>query len=329
VSKTEKTTWDRLPLTQKARYYWHSDGTSTLENKACFCFCGGLVQIIEQTFHSAVWLEKEDSIWKMPIDCCGKFSQLFMVLMLSTSMISKPCKAFSIPTGIRSFHNRMHNTNRLQPVSNRITSRYLSSTVIEQKGNIHGQGFGTRDILSDRVRIAIENTFGEDAKGVSSMVVTSKGEFGDYQCNAALPLAGRLKMKPKDLAEKLMAALTADSNVSELVSSMDISGPGFINIHLSDPYMRNKLANMLKDKARLGIVPTSEEKTQRIIVDFSSPNIAKEMHVGHLRSTIIGDSLSKVLEFLGHDVLRLNHVGDWGTQFGMLIKFMQASIHLY
>eukprot|EP00596_Hydrurales_sp_CCMP1899_P010025 CAMPEP_0119036524 /NCGR_PEP_ID=MMETSP1177-20130426/4295_1 /TAXON_ID=2985 /ORGANISM="Ochromonas sp, Strain CCMP1899" /LENGTH=572 /DNA_ID=CAMNT_0006996531 /DNA_START=363 /DNA_END=2081 /DNA_ORIENTATION=- len=130
-------------------------------------------------------------------------------------------------------------------------------------------------------------------------------------------------MKPKDLAEKLMAALTADSNVSELVSSMDISGPGFINIHLSDPYMRNKLANMLKDKARLGIVPTSEEKTQRIIVDFSSPNIAKEMHVGHLRSTIIGDSLSKVLEFLGHDVLRLNHVGDWGTQFGMLIKFMQ------
>jgi hypothetical protein len=251
-----------------------------------------------------------------------------MVFMLSISMISKPCKAFSNPTGIRSFHKRMHNANILQPFSNKITSKYLSSTVIEQKGNIQGQGFGTCDILSERVRIAIENTFGEDAKGVNSMVVTSKGEFGDYQCNAALPLAGRLKLKPKDLAEKLMAALIADSNVSELVRSMDISGPGFINIHLSDSYMRNKLANMLKDTARLGIVPTSEEKTQRIIVDFSSPNIAKEMHVGHLRSTIIGDSLSKVLEFLGHDVLRLNHVGDWGTQFGMLIKFMQVDIYM-
>ena len=151
------------------------------------------------------------------------------------------------------------------------------------------------------------------------MLVPAKPEFGDFQCNAALPLAKKLKEKPRDLAEKLMATLAKD--VDDVVATMDISGPGFINLHLSDSYLKNKLTAMLRDPQRLAISPVAQK--QRVIVDFSSPNIAKEMHVGHLRSTIIGDSLSRVLEFLGHDVLRLNHVGDWGTQFGMLIRFMQ------
>ena len=183
-------------------------------------------------------------------------------------------------------------------------------------GNIHGV---TRNILSERVRNALVEAFGDDGKEADTMLVPAKPEFGDFQCNAALPLAKKLKEKPKDLAEKLMATLAKD--VHDVVATMDISGPGFINLHLSDSYVKNKLTAMLRDPERLAISPVTLK--QRVIVDFSSPNIAKEMHVGHLRSTIIGDSLSRVLEFLGHDVLRLNHVGDWGTQFGMLIRFMQ------
>jgi arginyl-tRNA synthetase len=175
---------------------------------------------------------------------------------------------------------------------------------------------GTRQILSERVKSALNTAFGADALGADAMVLPAKPEHGDYQCNAAMPLAKKLKLKPRDIAEKLVQTL----QVEDVVATMDISGPGFINIHLADSFVKNKLIRMLRDPTRLGIAPV--ENKQRIIVDFSSPNIAKEMHVGHLRSTIIGDSLSRVLEFLGHDVLRLNHVGDWGTQFGMLIRFL-------
>lgn len=108
---------------------------------------------------------------------------------------------------------------------------------------------------------------------------------------------------------------------------MDITGPGFINMKLSDTYVQKKIYSMLRDEeGRLGIASKANtSQQQRVIVDFSSPNIAKEMHVGHLRSTIIGDSLSRILQFLGHDVLRLNHVGDWGTQFGMLIHYLNIN----
>ena len=229
--------------------------------------------------------------------------------MLSLSLLSMPGMGF-VTSRVPYKH------------SYRLMRGIYASTV--SGGAIFKQEIGvTRDTLTKRVRVALETAFGADAKDAEPMVITSKGDFGDYQCNAALPLAKKLKLKPKDIAEKLMATLQADADVAELTCSMDISGPGFINIHLSDLYMRNKLAAMLKDSDRLGMAPVHGEKRQRVVVDFSSPNIAKEMHVGHLRSTIIGDSLSRVLEFLGHDVLRLNHVGDWGTQFGMLIRFMQ------
>ena len=202
-------------------------------------------------------------------------------------------------------------------------SKRLYASTLANDVDFSGVNGGTRDLLSDGVRRALDAAFGSEAKDAEPMVITSKGDFGDYQCNAALPLAKSLKMKPKDLAEKLMNSIQADASMEKLISSMDISGPGFINIHLSDPYMKHKIVTMLKNPERLGIDAVTAEKKQRVIVDFSSPNIAKEMHVGHLRSTIIGDSISRVLEFLGHDVLRLNHVGDWGTQFGMLIRFMQ------
>ena len=151
------------------------------------------------------------------------------------------------------------------------------------------------------------------------VAATAKPEFGDYQCNAAMVLAKRLKLKPREVAETLVSNL----RIEDVVGKLDIAGPGFINFHLCDDYLRSRLTAMSKDSERLGIAKASFP--QRIIVDFSSPNIAKEMHVGHLRSTIIGDSISRILEFLGHDVLRLNHVGDWGTQFGMLINYLKEN----
>ena len=236
---------------------------------------------------------------------CVKLS----LMILSLSSLSISCRALSVA--------RM--TSKLTHCGSK---RLFSSTLNDQSIS-HDVSSRTRDLLNNGVRLGLNNAFGPDAKDVDPMVITSKGDYGDYQCNVALPLAKTLKMKPKELAEKLILAIQADAAMSKLIRSMDVSGPGFINIHLSDDYMRQKLATMLQNSDRLGIDPLSEEKKQRVIVDFSSPNIAKEMHVGHLRSTIIGDSLSRVLEFLGHDVLRLNHVGDWGTQFGMLIRFMQ------
>ena len=104
----------------------------------------------------------------------------------------------------------------------------------------------------------------------------------------------------------------------------EIAGPGFVNLRLSRSFLETRVKEMLCDPDRLGVAPRAAAARQRTVVDFSSPNIAKEMHVGHLRSTIIGDTLSNTLEFLGHDVVRLNHVGDWGTQFGMLIE-----VHLH
>ena len=180
-------------------------------------------------------------------------------------------------------------------------------------------GGGERGILSQRVRDALITAYGNDGILVEPMVLPGKSEFGDYQCNAALPLSKILKLKPRDIAEKLMSTLQVD----DIVERMDISGPGFINIHMSSNYIKNKLLKMVKDDTRLGI--SIVENPQRVVVDFSSPNIAKEMHVGHLRSTIIGDTLSKILEFLGNDVIRLNHVGDWGTQFGMLIHYLRLN----
>ena len=149
----------------------------------------------------------------------------------------------------------------------------------------------------------------------------SKPEFGDFQANGALGLAKRLGKPPRLIAEAIAAQLQLDDTFKQLCEPVQIAGPGFLNLTLKAEVLAAELHGRLEDP-RLGVekVINDINNSPTIIVDFSSPNIAKEMHVGHLRSTIIGDCIARVLEFRGYRVLRLNHVGDWGTQFGMLIS---------
>ncbi|RZM75952.1 arginine--tRNA ligase [Leptolyngbya iicbica] len=173
--------------------------------------------------------------------------------------------------------------------------------------------------LTQRLEQALVKAFGEDLAGTDPVLVpASNPKFGDYQANCAMALAKRLKDKPRAIAENIVANL----DVADICEPPEIAGPGFINLRLQTGYLEAQLQAIASDE-RLGVVLVASP--QKVIVDFSSPNIAKEMHVGHLRSTIIGDSIARVLEFVGHDVLRLNHVGDWGTQFGMLITHLRTA----
>ncbi len=156
------------------------------------------------------------------------------------------------------------------------------------------------------------------ADAAADVAISSQEEFGHYQCNSALRLSKLLKQNPRAVAQAIIDSL--DDSVKRNCSKIEIAGPGFINITFSPAFLSEQLALVFHDP-KLGLPRPSVRK--KVIVEFSSPNIAKELHVGHLRSTIIGDSLARLFEFFGHDVLRLNHVGDWGTQFGMLIAYMQ------
>jgi arginyl-tRNA synthetase len=171
--------------------------------------------------------------------------------------------------------------------------------------------------LTARFDQALIAAFGPDLAGTDPMLVpTSNPKFGDYQANLAMSLAKPLQENPRAIATQIVAKL----DLSDLCEPSEIAGPGFINLRFKTQYLEDQLRAMQADP-RLGVAPVAHPQT--VIVDFSSPNIAKEMHVGHLRSTIIGDSLARVQEFMGHQVLRLNHVGDWGTQFGMLITHLK------
>ncbi|GAB2512886.1 arginine--tRNA ligase [Nocardia heshunensis] len=145
--------------------------------------------------------------------------------------------------------------------------------------------------------------------------VVRRSEHADFQSNAALPLAKRFAMTPRLLAADIAGGLGTDGVIAEV----SVSGPGFLNITVTDTALWTQLAARLHDP-RLGVGEPA--RGQRIVIDYSAPNVAKEMHVGHLRTTIIGDSLARVLGFLGADVVRANHLGDWGTQFGMLIQYI-------
>lgn len=147
---------------------------------------------------------------------------------------------------------------------------------------------------------------------VVQMTASQDLRFGDYQANSAMVLAKRLKMNPRELATQILEALEVDG-----LAECDIAGPGFINFRLLPAAWSEKIASVIKDP-RLGVEAVAEPKT--IVVDFSAPNVAKPMHVGHIRSTIIGDSLVRVARFLGHKVIADNHIGDWGTQFGKVIQ---------
>jgi arginyl-tRNA synthetase len=177
----------------------------------------------------------------------------------------------------------------------------------------------TQEQLKQKCIKAIASAFGTEYADIDPLLMTTNNpKFGDYQCNVSLSLAKKLGQQPRAVA----AAIVDKLDISDICKAPEIAGPGFINIRLKTAYLEAQLNAILTD-ARLGIAPAKNPR--KVIVDYPSPNIAKEMHVGHLRSAIIGDCFARVLEFIGHDVQRISHVGDWGTPFGMLIAYLKEA----
>jgi len=174
-----------------------------------------------------------------------------------------------------------------------------------------------RYVLNQLLAESLSSVSGENVED-AHVITASRPEFGDYQANGVMALAKRLKTNPRELAGKVVARL--DDQLPVEIARLEVAGPGFINIFLSASDLCRRGNEVLNAPDTL--IPATDTP-QTIVVDYSSPNLAKEMHVGHLRGTIIGDSLVRVLSRLGHRVIRQNHVGDWGTQFGMLIAFLQ------
>lgn len=167
------------------------------------------------------------------------------------------------------------------------------------------------EVLESRLHAALVTAGIDVPAGFPVKIVAAADvRHGDYQANTAMALAKRLKMNPRVLASQIVDAIEAED-----LAQMDIAGPGFINFRIKPNAWSRKVGELLADK-RLGVGLVSDAKN--IVVDFSAPNVAKPMHVGHIRSTIIGDSLSRISRFLGHNVITDNHIGDWGTQFGMI-----------
>jgi len=147
------------------------------------------------------------------------------------------------------------------------------------------------------------------------LALSGKPEFGDFQVNGAMSAAKRMKLNPRDLASQIIERV----DLKGIANKLEIAGPGFINVHMSNEFLAESLLKNRYEKV-------AQENKQTIVIDHSSPNLAKEMHVGHLRSTIIGDCLSRIFEYQGHNVTRQNHMGDWGTQFGMLIAELEETL---
>ena len=148
------------------------------------------------------------------------------------------------------------------------------------------------------------------------LALSGKPEFGDFQVNGAMGAAKRMKLNPRDLASQIIERV----DVKGIAQKLEIAGPGFINVHMNNEFLAESLLKNRYEKV-------AQENKQTIVIDHSSPNLAKEMHVGHLRSTIIGDCLSRIFEYQGHNVTRQNHMGDWGTQFGMLIAELEDTLY--
>ncbi|MFC0309654.1 arginine--tRNA ligase [Gallibacterium trehalosifermentans] len=169
-------------------------------------------------------------------------------------------------------------------------------------------------ILSEKIKHAMIAA-GADQQSEALVRPSNKVQFGDYQANGIMAAAKKLARPPRELAQQVVDKL----ELGEMIAKVEIAGPGFINIFLNPAWLATQSNNMLADEKFL----FSTIKPQTIVADYSAPNVAKEMHVGHLRSTIIGDAVVRTLEFVGHHVIRANHVGDWGTQFGMLIAYLE------
>lgn len=175
-----------------------------------------------------------------------------------------------------------------------------------------------RELLTEKVRAAMLAA-GVPAECEPMVAPARKAGFGDYQANGAMAAAKKMGTNPRELATRIVEQLS----LADIARQVEVAGPGFINIHLTDTWLGKTLTAAATDP-RLGIA--SAAKPQTVVVDYSAPNLAKEMHVGHLRSTIIGDALVRTLDYLGHKVIRQNHVGDWGTQFGMLIAELEEQL---
>src|SRR4051812_25147153 len=163
-------------------------------------------------------------------------------------------------------------------------------------------------LLESKVRAATASLGASEVK----IQAANDTRFGDYQTNIAMVLAKQQKANPRQVAQQIIDKL----DVAEMCATPEIAGAGFINFRLKPEWLAKHFTAFLDD-ARLGV--PQPEKVKTLVVDFSSPNVAKPMHVGHIRSTFLGDALSRIAEFIGHNVIRDNHIGDWGTQFGMIL----------
>jgi len=170
-----------------------------------------------------------------------------------------------------------------------------------------------RSFLAERVRSAMSDV-GIPNDFSPHVAIAKKAGFGDYQANGAMAAAKAMRTNPRELAENIVNNL----DLAGVAEKIEVAGPGFINIHLANDWLAHQLNH--------AVPRTADMLARSIVIDYSSPNLAKEMHVGHLRSTIIGDAVARVLEYQGHKVIRQNHVGDWGTQFGMLIAELESHL---
>ncbi|GFR83245.1 arginine--tRNA ligase, cytoplasmic [Elysia marginata] len=195
--------------------------------------------------------------------------------------------------------------------------KHLKKNLENEQARGRDFALDVRGIIEDIFGLAIYSAFPEVPN--PTILVMPSSKFADYQCNSAMSIAQQLgtitgqKKNPREVAQAIVKELPE----SEFFEKIEIAGPGFINITLKKEFVLKEIGFLLTQ----GVKPPKLDK-KRVVIDYSSPNIAKEMHVGHLRSTIIGESMSRLLEWVGHDVLRLNHLGDWGTQFGMLIAHL-------
>lgn len=180
-----------------------------------------------------------------------------------------------------------------------------------------------KEILSEKVSAAMLAA-GLPEGTNPAVSISSRANFGDYQANGVMGAAKQLKTNPRELATKVVENLNLDG----IASKVELAGPGFINIHLDEQWLASQLILIAQD-IHIGVSQrgvNTNDQAQTVVVDYSAPNLAKEMHVGHLRSTIIGDAVVRALEFRGDNVIRQNHMGDWGTQFGMLIAHLSDKL---
>ncbi|XP_072040366.1 arginine--tRNA ligase, cytoplasmic-like [Amphiura filiformis] len=203
---------------------------------------------------------------------------------------------------------------------------HLKRNIEAEKGQSDDCMPDINEVLKDVFGDAIRAAFPDLADPVIAVTTSQQQRFGDYQCNSAMGLAQQLKalgqkVAPREIAQNIISHV----GENDIIDKLDIAGPGFINIHLKKTFVCPILNKILTR----GVLPPSVGEKKKVIIDMSSPNIAKEMHVGHLRSTIIGESISRLLEFVGHNILKLNHLGDWGTQFGMLIAHLEDQFPNY